>query len=70
MKNIIVNGIYQHFKGSKYKVIAIAKHSETMEELVVYQNIDKGDVWARPKSMFLDIVERDGKRINRFSLIK
>ena len=58
--------IYQHFKGNKYKVIAIARHSETLEDLIIYQNIEKGDIWARPIRMFLDKKEVDGKIVNRF----
>ncbi len=45
---------YRHFKGNVYTVLAVAKHTETMEELVVYRSDETGDVWVRPKSMFLD----------------
>ncbi len=58
---------YRHFKGKEYRVLAVARHSETMEEMVVYQQLygEKG-VWVRPLEMFLDVVERDGRRIARF----
>lgn len=63
-------GIYKHFKGHIYKVIGIAKHSETLEEQVVYVSIsDDTDVWVRPATMFLDMVERDGKRFQRFEFL-
>jgi len=45
---------YRHFKGGLYTVIAIATHTETMEEMVVYKSDENGSVWVRPKSMFLD----------------
>lgn len=66
----IPKGIYKHFKGHVYKVIGIAKHSETLEEQVVYVSIsDDNDIWVRPATMFLDMVERDGKRFQRFEFL-
>ncbi len=66
----IPKGIYKHFKGHVYKVIGIAKHSETLEEQVVYVSIsDETDIWVRPATMFLDMVERDGKRFQRFEFL-
>ncbi len=58
---------YRHFKGKEYRVLAVARHSETLEEMVVYQQLygERG-VWVRPLGMFLEIVERDGKRMYRF----
>ncbi|SUY48012.1 Uncharacterized protein conserved in bacteria [Clostridium putrefaciens] len=58
---------YKHFKGNYYKVIYIAKHSETLEDMVVYQP-QYGDmsIWVRPLSMFLEQVEFNGKVVNRF----
>ena len=60
-------GIYQHFRGALYKVLHIAQHSETEEELVVYQALygDKG-IWVRPLSMFTETVTRDGETQPRF----
>ena len=70
-EKIVIGGIYQHFKGNKYKVLNIAKHSETLEEIVVYQALyGKEDVWVRPINMFLEDIERDGKIIKRFKFIK
>ena len=65
-------GRYRHFKGMEYNVIAIAKHSETLEDMVVYEalydnNISK--IWVRPLKMFLEKVEKDGKIVDRFSFI-
>ena len=61
---------YRHFKGNIYKVLYIAKHSETLEDIVVYQAMygEKG-IWVRPKSMFEEVIERDGKTFRRFSPI-
>ena len=50
---IVVGAKYRHFKGNEYEVIAVARHSETMEELVVYKSLKDGEVWARPKAMFV-----------------
>ena len=61
---------YKHFKGNIYKVIHIAKHSETLEDMVVYQAMygDKG-IWVRPKTMFEEVIARDGKTFRRFEPI-
>lgn len=58
---------YRHFKGNQYLVLYIAKHSETLEEMVVYQALygERG-IWVRPLDMFLEQVEVDGKRVHRF----
>ena len=71
MEQIIIGGIYKHFKGNSYKVLALAKHSESLEDMVVYQALyDVGQVWVRPVKMFLEKIERDGKIVKRFELIK
>jgi hypothetical protein len=62
----IEKGFYKHYKGGLYVVIGTAKHSETLEDLVVYQN-HKGDLWVRPAEMFLEVVEVGGKRVSRFA---
>ncbi len=68
-------GIYQHFKGKKYQVIGLAKHSETMEDLVVYKPLFKiekefeGLLWIRPKKMFFEKVLIKSKKVSRFRYI-
>ena len=70
-EKIIIGGVYQHFKGNKYKVLCIAKHSETLEEMVVYQALYGAcDIWVRPTNMFLEYIEKDGKIIKRFKFVK
>ncbi len=63
-------GKYRHFKGNEYEVLAIAKHSETLEELIVYRALyGKGEVWVRPAKMWNETVEYDGKTVQRFTYI-
>ena len=62
-------GIYRHFKGGIYEVLGIAIHSETMEEMVVYRNLDSGKWWVRPASMWNETVERDGQTYLRFTYL-
>ena len=61
---------YRHFKGNVYRVLHIAKHSETLEDIVVYQAMygERG-VWVRPKAMFEEEIERDGRTFRRFTPI-
>ena len=60
-------GKYRHFKGNMYEVIGVAKHSESLEEMVVYRALyGSGDLWVRPVSMWNETVERDGKTFKRF----
>lgn len=65
-------GIYQHFKGNKYLVLGLAKHSETLEELVVYVPLyenEESNMWVRPLEMFLEDKEVDGKKVARFKYL-
>ena len=63
-------GKYRHFKGNEYEVIGTAKHSETLEEYVVYKALyGEGGLWIRPASMWNETVERDGKTYKRFECI-
>ncbi|MDX8405122.1 MAG: DUF1653 domain-containing protein [Mariprofundus sp.] len=60
-------GKYRHFKGGEYEVIAVARHSESMEKLVVYRPLyGEGGIWVRPLAMFLDLKEIEGKQVSRF----
>lgn len=62
---------YKHFKGNEYQIIALAKHSETLEDLVVYKALyGEGQVWVRPASMFLDMKTlEDGTQVQRFTKV-
>nr|WP_313569155.1 DUF1653 domain-containing protein [Acetoanaerobium noterae] len=70
MRTLKIGKKYRHFKGNEYLVMHIAKHSETLEELVVYQALyGEMGVWVRPLDMFLEQVEVDGQIVNRFEEI-
>ena len=64
-------GRYRHYKGNEYTVLGVARHSETEEELVVYRQ-EYGDrgLWVRPKAMFLESVEVNGKQVPRFAAVE
>lgn len=67
---MIEPGRYRHFKGREYEVIGVAKHSETLEEMVVYRQLyGEHGLWVRPASMWEETVERDGKTYKRFTYI-
>ena len=69
-------GIYQHYKGKRYRVIGIARHSETLEQLVVYRALydsqEFGDqaLWVRPLVMFEESVKIEGRPVPRFKFIR
>lgn len=64
-------GKYRHYKGGEYEVVAIAHHSETLEDMVVYRALyGDGDVWVRPASMWNESVILEGKQVKRFELIE
>lgn len=67
-------GKYKHYKGNLYQVLGIARHSETLEELVVYQALYKSEygenaLWVRPVEMFKGKVEFNGKLVQRFEFV-
>ena len=64
---IIVGGVYRHFKGLKAHVLNLAKHSETLEDMIVYQSTNTDATWVRPKSMWNDIVDTKNNTL-RFTL--
>ena len=67
---MIKPGRYRHFKGREYEVIGVAKHSETLEEMVVYRQLyGEHGLWVRPASMWEETGERDGKTYKRFTYI-
>lgn len=60
-------GRYRHYKGKEYQLLTLARHSETLEPMAVYQAIyGEGDVWVRPARMFVEIVMKGGKSFPRF----
>ena len=63
-------GRYRHYKGKEYSVLGVARHSETLEELVVYRQ-EYGDhgLWVRPAAMFAETVVIDGKTMPRFAVL-
>ena len=66
----IKQGKYRHFKGNEYRVLGMARHSETMEEMVVYQALyGEQGIWVRPAHMWNETVERDGYCGPRFAYI-
>ena len=70
-ENLIKTGLYRHYKGNDYEVIGTAKHSETLETLVVYKPLynDTG-MWVRPLGMFQEKVSLNGKMVSRFSFLE
>lgn len=67
----VIGKAFKHYKGNIYKIIGEAVHSETHEDLVIYQ--DQADVtktWARPKEMFFENIIFEGKEVPRFSIIE
>ena len=70
MKSDIKLGRYRHFKGGEYEVLHIARHSETLEEMVVYRALyGQRGVWVRPASMWGELVVKDGQLVPRFSKV-
>lgn len=68
----VKKGIYKHFKGGKYRVIGVGKHSETLEDYVVYEALYKNEMsklWVRPLELFADYKEVDGKKVKRFDYL-
>lgn len=70
-KNKIKTGLYRHYKGNDYEVIGTARHSETLETLVVYKPLynDTG-IWVRPLGMFQEKLSLNGKLVSRFSYLE
>ena len=67
MQKIEIGKTYKHYKGNIYKIIALGKSSETLEDLIVYQSIKDGQVWIRPACMWNDTVDTSGTL--RFTLL-
>ncbi|MBN2095191.1 MAG: DUF1653 domain-containing protein [Candidatus Aenigmarchaeota archaeon] len=68
-------GRYRHYKGNFYEVLGTGRHSETLEEVVIYQaeydskEFGNNAIWVRPKEMFLELVEVNGKKVPRFEFV-
>lgn len=69
---MVKKGIYKHYKGKEYRVLSIARHSETLEDHVVYEPLYKSEskLWIRPLTMFTEQVEIGGKSVPRFKFIR
>lgn len=64
-------GVYQHYKGNRYNVLGVCRHTETQEQLVLYQSMyGKFELWVRPVAMFFEEIEWEGKKQERFKFIK
>ena len=67
---VIINGVYKHYKGNLYRVIGIGVHSESLEKLVIYRAVDDTNkIWVRPLNMWNEEIEKDGKIVKRFEFI-
>jgi hypothetical protein len=62
----IVRGWYRHYRGGRYEVLGVARHSETLEELVVYRRDGSDELWVRPVGMWSEVVEYEGRHQERF----
>ena len=70
MTNPILLGVYRHYRGNRYEVIGFAKHSETLEDMVIYKALyGEKSTWVRPLSMWSELVEVDGKSVKRFEYV-
>ena len=64
-------GKYRHYKGNEYELIGFARHSETLEDMVVYRALyGEGELWVRPLSMWGEDVTVNGKETQRFTFIE
>ncbi len=70
MNNLIPLGPYEHYKGKHYSVVGFARHSETLETMVLYVPLyGAGGYWVRPLEMFTENVQVDGNLIQRFTYL-
>ena len=68
MQKIEIGKTYKHYKGNIYKIIALGKHSETLEDLIIYQEAKGEKIWVRPYHMWNEII--DTNNTLRFTLIE
>lgn len=70
-RSLIAGSLYEHYKGHRYKLLHVARHSETLEEYIVYQALyGENGIWIRPLQMFLEEVVIDGQKVPRFKSIE
>lgn len=70
-ESVVIGGTYEHYKGLRYKIIGLARHSESLEEMVVYQALyGKNDIWVRPLGIFLEDITFEGRSLPRFRFVK
>ena len=72
VEDLVLGGVYQHYKGKNYLVRDLARHSESMEWMVLYECLyenEEGRLWVRPLKMFLETVQIEGKTVPRFKYI-
>nr|BFD65637.1 DUF1653 domain-containing protein [Bdellovibrio sp. HAGR004] len=70
--DIIPGAIYQHYKGRLYKVIGLGHHSETLEDVVLYESLydnPVGRLWSRPAHMWNELVDVNGEKVPRFKFL-
>lgn len=69
-------GIYKHYKGKEYQVLGTARHSENLEELIIYkalyysEKFGNNALWVRPKKNFIETIIHQGQKVPRFKFIK
>jgi len=70
-KSFAEGAIYEHYKGKRYKILAVSRHSESLDECVVYQaQYGNRDVWVRPVAMFSETIEIEGRVVPRFKRVE
>ena len=71
-KEVIPGAIYKHYKGNLYRVIGVGKHSETLDEVVLYEALydnPLGRLWCRPLEMWSEMVDVEGEKVPRFKFL-
>ena len=73
VNDVKIGSLYQHYKGMNYRVLGLAKHSETLEWMVHYECLyanSEAIFWVRPLGMFCETIELNGKTVPRFKLLE
>jgi hypothetical protein len=70
MAEVVIDGLYRHFKGGEYRVICLARDANTEDWYVVYKSTSSGDKWLRREAEFLETITRDGKEVRRFEYME